>query len=216
MLVLFETSAGYALFSVKNDGKLQDVNNLYKEFESPEKAKKLYAPNCAEHAPAACGGRRLIGMRADATGCRLGGGVRRLKLKAFGKFENTAEALGAATAIADGKLSKGPWAGARAARCVVPLARPRSHDASVPLAWRLPAAGLRKFLKEHIVSKEVQDTLAVADKALGGLIKDKLGIQCAHDAAINELYRGIRAQLTSLISGAAAGRALRTTSARPR
>jgi len=41
MLVLFETSAGYALFSVKNDGKLQDVNNLYKEFESPEKAKKL-------------------------------------------------------------------------------------------------------------------------------------------------------------------------------
>ena len=31
----------------------------------------------------------------------------RVKLKAFGKFENTAEALGAATAIADGKLSKG-------------------------------------------------------------------------------------------------------------
>lgn len=76
-----------------------------------------------------------------------------------------------------------------------------------------PGAGLRKFLKEHVVSKEVQDTLAVADKALGGLIKDKLGIQCAHDAAINELYRGIRAQLTSLISGASPGRTPGTLSA---
>ena len=68
-------------------------------------------------------------------------------------------------------------------------------------------------MKEHVVSKEVQDTLAVADKALGGLIKDKLGIQCAHDAAINELYRGIRAQLTSLISGAGPGRTPGTLSA---
>ena len=42
MLVLFETSAGYALFAVKNDGKLEDVKNLHKEFESIDKAKKLY------------------------------------------------------------------------------------------------------------------------------------------------------------------------------
>lgn len=50
--------------------------------------------------------------RAGGRDGALDGGVPRLKLKAFGKFENTAEALGAATAIADGKLSKGPWAGA--------------------------------------------------------------------------------------------------------
>jgi len=41
MLVLFETPAGYALFSLKNEGKLEDVNNLYKEFETPEKANKM-------------------------------------------------------------------------------------------------------------------------------------------------------------------------------
>ena len=48
MLVLFETSAGYALFAVKNDGKLEDVKNLYKEFESIDKAKKLYVVTRAD------------------------------------------------------------------------------------------------------------------------------------------------------------------------
>jgi len=41
MLVLFETPAGYALFKVKNDGKLGDVDNLYKEFETADKANKM-------------------------------------------------------------------------------------------------------------------------------------------------------------------------------
>lgn len=51
MLVLFETSAGYALFSVKNDGKLSDVSNLYKEFESAEKARKLYVASASRPFP---------------------------------------------------------------------------------------------------------------------------------------------------------------------
>jgi len=42
MLVLFETPAGYALIKVKNEGKLSDADNLYKEFETPEKANKMY------------------------------------------------------------------------------------------------------------------------------------------------------------------------------
>ena len=40
MLVLYETPAGYALFKVKDDGKLEQPDQLYKEFESPEKANK--------------------------------------------------------------------------------------------------------------------------------------------------------------------------------
>ena len=43
MLLLFETSAGYALFKVLKEAKLQDVENLWKEFENPEKASSMYA-----------------------------------------------------------------------------------------------------------------------------------------------------------------------------
>lgn len=63
-----------------------------------------------------------------------------VKLKAFSKFENTAEALAAATALVDSKLSK----------------------------------GLKKFLKKNAAD----DELAVLDAKLGGIIKEKLGIQC--------------------------------------
>lgn len=41
MLVLFETPAGYALFQVKDEGKLKDVSNLWTEFETPEKARSM-------------------------------------------------------------------------------------------------------------------------------------------------------------------------------
>ena len=57
------------------------------------------------------------------------------------------------------------------------------------------------FLKENIVNKEVQDSLAVAETKLGGMIKEKLGIQCVHDAGVDELFRGIRSQLANLIGG---------------
>jgi len=41
MLVLFETPAGYALFKVKKDDKVADIDNLYKEFETADKANKM-------------------------------------------------------------------------------------------------------------------------------------------------------------------------------
>uniref|UniRef100_A0A8K9X4N9 Nucleolar protein 58 n=1 Tax=Oncorhynchus mykiss TaxID=8022 RepID=A0A8K9X4N9_ONCMY len=41
MLVLFETTAGYAIFKVLDESKLQEVDSLWKEFETPEKANKL-------------------------------------------------------------------------------------------------------------------------------------------------------------------------------
>jgi nucleolar protein 58 len=42
MLVLYETAMGYCLFKVSDSAKLKSAD-LWKEFESPEKANKLYA-----------------------------------------------------------------------------------------------------------------------------------------------------------------------------
>lgn len=41
MLVLFETAAGYAVFKLLNEKKLSESENLYLDFETPEKANKL-------------------------------------------------------------------------------------------------------------------------------------------------------------------------------
>jgi nucleolar protein 58 len=41
MLVLYETAMGYCLFKVSDAAKLNSAD-LWKEFESPEKANKLY------------------------------------------------------------------------------------------------------------------------------------------------------------------------------
>ncbi|KAL3156979.1 Nucleolar protein 58 [Trebouxia sp. C0009 RCD-2024] len=71
MLLLFETAAGYALFKVLKEGKLQEAEDLSADFSTPEGARKV------------------------------------VKLKAFSKFENTTEALAAAAALVDSKLSKG-------------------------------------------------------------------------------------------------------------
>ncbi|XP_050220892.1 probable nucleolar protein 5-2 [Mercurialis annua] len=86
-----------------------------------------------------------------------------VKLKAFSKFENTSEALEAATKIIEGTASK----------------------------------GLRKFLRGHCDG----EILAVADSKLGNAIKEKLKIDCVHSNAVMELMRGVRSQLTELISG---------------
>eukprot|EP00055_Hartaetosiga_balthica_P018695 m.135172 g.135172 ORF g.135172 m.135172 type:complete len:503 (+) comp9860_c0_seq1:102-1610(+) len=90
-----------------------------------------------------------------------------VKLKSFHKFGDITDALAAATAMTEGKLSK----------------------------------GLKSFLKDNIVSKEVQDKLAVPEAKLGQAIKEKLGIQCIHGSAVAELMRGVRGQIQNLISG---------------
>lgn len=129
MLALFETPAGFALFKVLNEGKLDASEELYKEFETADLARKM------------------------------------VKLKAFEKFENTTDALNAASHLVESKLPK----------------------------------GLRKFLK-----KECQgETLAIADSKLGKAISDKLEINCVNNAAVAELMRGLRSQLSELISGLA-------------
>ncbi|ESO94640.1 hypothetical protein LOTGIDRAFT_144966 [Lottia gigantea] len=70
MLVLFETAAGYAVFKLLSEKKLQKAENLFNDFESPETASKV------------------------------------VKLKHFQKFGDMTEALSAATAAVEGKMSK--------------------------------------------------------------------------------------------------------------
>ncbi|KAJ3073323.1 Nucleolar protein 58 [Podochytrium sp. JEL0797] len=131
MLVLYETSAGYALFKMKDDSKMDDPDAIFTHFASPEAAAKT------------------------------------LKLKAFSKFENTTDAMSAVTALVEGKLSK----------------------------------GLKKFLEKELSELDLKDTLAVGDTKLASSIAKKMEINVQSDATTLELMRGIRSQITTLISG---------------
>eukprot|EP00198_Chlamydomonas_reinhardtii_P001017 XP_001690352.1 nucleolar protein, component of C/D snoRNPs [Chlamydomonas reinhardtii] len=130
MLLLFETAAGFALFKVLKEKKLEEAEDLASDFATLEAAQKV------------------------------------VKLKAFSKFENTTEALAAATALVDSKLSK----------------------------------GLKKFLKKHV---DEDEKLALLDKKLGSIVQEKLGLNVLWSNQVLELSRGIRSQLTGLISGLA-------------
>lgn len=132
MLVLFETPAGYATFKVLDEGKLRNVDDLYKEFETPELASQF------------------------------------VKLQAFQAFPDTDSALAAANALNESKLGK----------------------------------DLKSFLKKKIVKKGITDQLAVFDPKLGSQISKKLKISCVADSGSQELMRGIRSQLETLITGA--------------
>jgi hypothetical protein len=41
MLVLYETAMGYCLFKISDNARLEEAD-LYKEFETPERANKLW------------------------------------------------------------------------------------------------------------------------------------------------------------------------------
>ncbi|KAI8139299.1 hypothetical protein BJV82DRAFT_544710 [Fennellomyces sp. T-0311] len=132
MLVLYETAAGYALFNLVDDKKLEKPENLWKDFETPDQANKT------------------------------------LKLKAFSKFENTTDALSAVTGIVEGKIPK----------------------------------NLKKFLSSEISEKEMKkEKLVVGDAKLGSALNKKLGISVLSDSSVLDLYRGIREQFESLVSG---------------
>ena len=90
-----------------------------------------------------------------------------VKLRAFNKFENTTEALAAASALLDGKLSKGEATPGQLVCCI--------SQPSQGIDLHLPA-GLKKFLKKNATG----DTVAVADSKLGNIVKEKLGIPCIY------------------------------------
>lgn len=61
---------------------------------------------------------------------------------------------------------------------------------------------LKKFLKKKIgEGEEVSEKLAVSDPKLASSIAKKLGLKVVSDSTVQELYRGIRAQLSELIEG---------------
>ncbi|GJT83125.1 probable nucleolar protein 5-2 [Tanacetum coccineum] len=60
-----------------------------------------------------------------------------------------------------------------------------------------PSKGLCKVLKSHCDG----ETLAVADSKHGNVIKEKLLIDCVHNQTVMELTRGVRSQLTEVITG---------------
>jgi nucleolar protein 58 len=53
---------------------------------------------------------------------------------------------------------------------------------------------LKKFLEKNIVQKGVEEALMLADKKLGKVITEKLGIECKAGEKTNELLRCIRFQ----------------------
>ena len=102
-------------------------------------------------------------------------------LKHFKKFDSTADALAAAASLVVRPRPPSP-----------PAARPLTP----PQDSKLPKS-LKKFLSKHVVD----ETLALADAKLGGIVKEKLNIPCVHSTSVMELMRGVRSQLGELISG---------------
>jgi len=119
------------LLKVLDDGKLKDVDKVYKHFESIDKASKV------------------------------------VKMKAFSKFKDNKDALEETASMVSSKMSK----------------------------------SLKKFLQKNVVDKGIKDQLAVSDSKLGSLIKEKLGIKCQADEMVMELMRGLRNQMSGLVSG---------------
>ena len=59
---------------------------------------------------------------------------------------------------------------------------------------------LKKFLKKNVVDKGLTDALAIEDTKMASVIKGALKISCVHDDSVMEVFRGIRTQLSSLLS----------------
>jgi nucleolar protein 58 len=60
---------------------------------------------------------------------------------------------------------------------------------------------LKKFLKKNITDKGLKDKLLVCDKPLGQQIKEKLEIGVEMHPNTQQIWRGIKQQLTALVSG---------------
>ena len=52
--------------------------------------------------------------------------------------------------------------------------------------------GLKSFLEKNIDQKGIEEALIVADKKLGKVLSEKLGIECKTGEKVNELLRCIR------------------------
>jgi nucleolar protein 58 len=80
----------FSSLQLLDEKKLQETKNLYQDFESPEKAANVYDSNLS-----------LVLIDSLFVFFLLS-----LKLTHFEKFEDTTQALAAATATVEGKISK--------------------------------------------------------------------------------------------------------------
>ena len=126
VLVLFETAVGFCLFSLSDESKLSSAD-LYKSFESEEKASRL------------------------------------LQLSAIHRFQSTVEAVEGATAVNDGKLSKG-------------LKKFLTEE----ILEKGGTAG----------AKRASEKLVVSEPKLASAITKKLGIEVVSESGLMDLYRG--------------------------
>ena len=58
---------------------------------------------------------------------------------------------------------------------------------------------LDKSLKKFLKKEGIVDDLAVCDLKLGGILKEKMDLQCVNNNMVMELFRGIRGQMDNLI-----------------
>lgn len=61
---------------------------------------------------------------------------------------------------------------------------------------------LENFIKKSIISKDLNEKLAVSDKRLGSALKEKFpNLECVSDPYVMELFRCLRLQLNELLTG---------------
>ena len=60
---------------------------------------------------------------------------------------------------------------------------------------------MKKFLTKNIVDKEINEKLLCYEKDIAEAISESLEIKTHSSAEMLEVFRGIRSQLSSLISG---------------
>nr|WCZ58415.1 nucleolar protein 5 [Paratrimastix eleionoma] len=121
MLVLLDTPAGFALYSLNDDAKVSVLD----------------------------------------TGCAKDLAT----LQGFCKFDSTTEALAATTCITESKLPK----------------------------------QLKHFLRKTIKKQNLTGDLCVADPKLGGVIKEKMGINCIFDSNVLDIMKAVKEEFEKVI-----------------
>lgn len=59
---------------------------------------------------------------------------------------------------------------------------------------------LSKFLTKNVIDKEIEETIAIADKRLGKALTEELGLTCKQNDSIDELMRVIRFNIAGLLN----------------
>ena len=176
MLVLFETPAGYALFKTQGDIKAANADDVWKQFTTPEKAAQSSAAHRTSHTHSHTGARHTHTHTRTAASTLSGHRCLLCAVVCSVKLKAFSKFEDTTAALS-----------AATAICDGKLDK-----------------GLRQFLSSAIGSGSVDKvTLGVADSRLGGLIKDKLSIKCVFDSGVQEVVRGIRQHVSTLIAGLA-------------